>query len=106
MVVSLFTIVPFTAGAADTINGLTYNEEGDYYEIDSADALSALAAYVNAGNYCSGKTFMQTADITLSGTFTPIGSCGNKASFSGTFDGDNHTITGLNVSVNSSGWAY
>ena len=65
--------VAITANAAETINGLTYNETGGYYEINNADALIAFRNYVNSGHDCSGLTFKQTADITLTQNFTPIG---------------------------------
>gem|GEM_PF-6542110 len=38
-------------------------------------------------------------NITLTGNWTPIGTTGNR--FTGTFDGNNRTITGMNVGVNT-----
>ena len=79
MVASLFSIVPFTA-SAENLGGYDFavetDAEGSYYVIDCADALNALAAYVNAddSNNCSGKRFKQTADIDMDGwSRSPIG---------------------------------
>ena len=84
--------------------GLTYNTTGGYYEISNAQDLVVLANYVKGGNNASGKTFKQTADITLSGNFEPIGSQPNSYNptpFSGIYDGQGHAITGLAVDTSS-----
>ena len=86
--------------AQTSIPGLTYNYNSEgYYEISSPAALNALATYVNAGNNCRDLTFKVTADITFtaSDTFTPIGygEEDDGAPFSGTFDGQNNTISGI-----------
>ena len=84
--------------------GLTYNSAGGYYEISNAQDLVVLANYVKGGNNASGKTFKQTADITLSGNFEPIGSQPNSYNptpFSGIYDGQGHAITGLTVNTSS-----
>ena len=67
------------------------------YEIANADDLRNFAAAVgSATNYGSGQTFRQTKDIDLSsgGNFPMIGT----SSFNGTYDGGEHTISGLTVS--------
>ena len=74
------------------IDGLTYDATIGGFIIDSPEALNTLATYSQSNN-CSGKTFKQTADITLSGNFTGIGCYDHR--FSGTYDGGNHYITGL-----------
>ena len=96
--------VAITANAAETINGLTYNETGGYYEINNADALIAFRNYVNSGHDCSGLTFKQTADITLTQNFTPIGYRKDKnenRKFCGTYDGGGKTISGLTITGNN-----
>ena len=96
--------VAITANAAETINGLTYNETGGYYEINNADALIAFRNYVNSGHDCSGLTFKQTADITLTQNFTPIGyrkSKNENRKFCGTYDGGGKTISGLTITGNN-----
>ncbi|MBR3411791.1 MAG: hypothetical protein IKG81_03795, partial [Bacteroidales bacterium] len=85
------------AWAQEAISGLTYNSAGGYYEISDAQDLVDLANYVNGGNNASGKTFKQTADITLTEAVAPIGNSEYNY-FSGTYDGGGYTISGLNVS--------
>ena len=70
------------------------------YAITNETDLRNLASAVNDENNPSisdGKTFRQTANITLGSTnFEPIGYMGSYC-FSGTYDGGNYTISGLNV---------
>lgn len=87
-----------------------YNyEQTTTFEISTAAQLAGLAALVNgtakdtegnpiaAVNF-SGKTIKLTADIDLGNqVWTPIGNGDNSFAFSGTFDGDGYTISGLNV---------
>ena len=72
------------------------------YEIANADDLRHLATAVNQDHQGgNGLTFRQTDDITLTGAFTPIGyynESSDKQFFYGTYDGGEHTITGLSVS--------
>ena len=87
--------------------------EGEYYVIDGTTALNALATYVNAGNNASGKRFKMTTSVTYSyvsgydwnsdsGTYnTPIGNTANG--FSGTFDGDGKTVSGIRFFRDGSG---
>ena len=64
--------------------------------IASAEELALLANEVNGGKSYAGYTVKLTQDIDL-GRFmwTPIGTSANK--FSGNFDGQNNTISNLNV---------
>ena len=83
-------------------------------EISSAEELLAFAARVNGsgirtddGDNVAGKTFVLTADIDLTDVaWTPIGTYYYDSysisstvinEFSGVFDGQDHTISGLNV---------
>ena len=84
-----------------TIGGKTY------YEITNAADLVSFASYVNAGNVSANAIL--TADITLSSSQTsswkPIGCWtpkvnGANVMYTGHFDGDNHEITGFDVTVN------
>lgn len=63
------------------------------YQIANRPQLLLLQQKVNSGDkdYIS-KAYKLTSDISLDGTWTPIGTNSNR--FSGTFDGDNHSITG------------
>lgn len=62
-------------------------------EVQYATLGAALAAAEN------GDTVKLLKDITLTETWTPIGT--EDAPFKGTFDGQGHTITGLNISSGS-----
>ena len=84
------------------------------FEISTAEELKAFADDVNNGDTYEGKTVTITADIALDSSeeWTPIG--GNlieveasngvtvmgDAYFRGTFDGGNHTISGININAN------
>ena len=69
------------------------------YEIGTAAELIALSDKVYGGDKCENVYYVLTDDIVLdsSTTFRPIGTSSSKY-FSGVFDGQNHTISGLNVS--------
>lgn len=70
-------------------------DESDNFTISSAEGLAWLAKQSQNDNF-SGKTVTLTADIDLSAyNWTPIGPSSND--FGGTFDGQNHTITGLTI---------
>lgn len=70
------------------------------YQIATADDLKAFRDKVNGG--ATTACAILTANITLdkSETWTPIGSSKNK--YNGTFDGQGHTIRGLNVNETGS----
>lgn len=88
-------------GDDPSIDGLSYNPTGGYYEIPNADALKALASYVNSGNNCSEMSFKVTADIdfnplsTTTDNFTAIGDWSKP--FKGNFDGDGKKISGIRI---------
>ena len=71
---------------------------GDPFLITNQTDLAALSTAVNSGTSFSGKFFRQTADIALSGSWTPIGVDVVGSRFSGTYDGNGHKITGLSIS--------
>ena len=62
--------------------------------MDNEKGLKNLAKLVNNGAIDINITL--TADITLTGEWTPIG-IDDKHQYIGTFDGGNHTISGLTV---------
>ena len=74
---------------------------GGGYTVTTADGLKNVAKLVNE----EGKTDINITldtDLTLTGEWTPIGtSFGN--SYTGTFDGGGHTITGLTVNQKERG---
>ena len=72
-----------------------YTIEGDgNYTVTTADGLKNVAKLVNE----EGKTDINITldtDLTLTGEWTPIGT--ESQPYTGTFDGGNHTITGLKI---------
>ena len=85
LVITLMMMLPLTAMAADL-------------EIATLADLKAFRDAVNAGNSFSGKTVVLTADIDLNNEeWTPIGTSSNK--FSGNFDGQNHTVSNLKITM-------
>ncbi|WP_181215634.1 fimbrillin family protein [Phocaeicola faecicola] len=80
--------------------GYTEVSEGNY-TVDNEKGLRNLAKLVNSNG---GKTLINitlTGDITLTGEWTPMGNYENR--YTGTFDGNGHTITGLTVNQKERG---
>ena len=72
-----------------------YTDDGNgNYTVTTADGLKAVADIANSGSLDINITLDK--DITLTGEWTPIGS-DNWHQYTGTFDGGNHTISGLTV---------
>lgn len=87
--------------------GSTVKEIEEYFNlgkttlyITNETQLRAFAEYVNNGNDCSGKEIILLNDIKVdkSNEWVPIGNQNN--SFKGTFDGNSHTISGINFTGN------
>ena len=106
-----FSLLPTAAWAAETdVSALPEFSKGadtstiQKFKISSADSLKALATAVKdndgKGAYnLKGLTFYLANDIELSDTWTPISNVTYPAdAFAGTFDGNGHTISGLNGS--------
>ena len=72
---------------------------GSIISISTAQELQYLANLVNSGNAMTGKTFVLTDDIDLSG-ISDWESIGASGYFNGTFDGQGHTISHLRQSLN------
>lgn len=89
-----YTYTVSLAAAEDP--GYTVSEDGKTYTVYNAEGLKNIAKLVNE----EGKTDINitlTDNIDLTGIdWTPISKYDNKA-YTGTFDGGNHTITGLTV---------
>ena len=99
-----------------TYNGLTKtinvfkSSDADILTIDNPQQLKDFRDAVNNGttgiykgvpniNGFAGKTFILNCSPTLDAAWTPIGTA--DKSFSGIFDGNNNTISGLSVSGNA-----
>ena len=120
MLVTMLGVLALTASAADITSSqpaVGDGSESNPYQITSAGELYWFAEYVNAGNASACAKLMN--DITVNENvivngalnsntsefvaWTPIGvriGSSTKA-FSGTFDGGNHTVSGLYVSATS-----
>ena len=83
---TLATLLPYSGAFIDA-----FADDG-IQNISSIDELSEFAAACKTDSWSQGKTFVLQADIDLSGmNFDPI------PTFGGTFDGNNHTISGINM---------
>ena len=73
--------------------------ESTAVEISTYEQFAAFAEAVNAGTAESYASVKLTADITIPAgtTWTPIGSAANP--YTGVFDGDGHTVSGLTASI-------
>ena len=82
--------------------GYVEDESGNV-TISTAEGLFYFAKKVNAGNNFAGKTVTLANNIDLNNEkWTPIGIYDNSAThFKGTFDGQNHAVTGLKVEENN-----
>jgi len=119
-ILSFLMIMPMnvltTKAANDVWDGVTLTEVtqvGDVYSISNGAELAWVASQVNIGtNNFSGKTINLTADIVLnenaqnyaiwgsfrpSNTWTAIGN--DTYQFSGTFDGQGHTVSGVYINI-------
>ncbi len=75
---------------AGTYGGGSGTSESPYL-ISTASHLYEL--YGTSGDW--GKHFKQTTDITVTGTWTPIGN--SSTYFTGNYNGDGHTISGITI---------
>ena len=100
----------FCVMEGEDLDGYVFDTEGEgeskVYLINDERDLERLAAYVNSGHDATGKTFKQTADITLTAAHTSIGGYfeGNSRYFKGTYDGNNKKISELIVNAPNSNY--
>ena len=74
------------------------------YQIANKSDLETLRDNVNGGTDYENTYFVQTADITLSGAWTPIGKDSSHP-FKGRYDGGGFTISGLTVTITNGQYA-
>ena len=104
LAVCLVFMTPAAAWTADTDWGTGYDTLTEFSIADAGD-LAQFAARVNGGKDFSGKTVKLTADIDLENQeWTPIGDDGYNNLFSGTFDGNGKTISGLQITSANDGF--
>ena len=85
------------SGAAEDL-GYIYDSNTKTYTVYNADGLMNVAELVNGGKTDINITLDKNIDLTGKG-WTPIGTS-FRNSYTGTFDGGGHTITGLTVTTN------
>ena len=113
ILIILFSMVflLWDAGAARAEPDTSWYVEGQAaFTISNADQLAGLANLVNEGkDYFSGKTISLDRDISLTGSWTPIGVYSqhpeDRRPFLGTFNGGDKKITGLIISRPETGYA-
>ena len=105
LAICLVFMMPVSAAwTADTSWGSNYNSATEFTIADAGD-LAQFAVMVNGGKDFSGKTVKLTDDIDLgSQEWTPIGDDGYNNLFSGTFDGNGKTISGLQITSANDGF--
>lgn len=85
-----------TTWSEDVESGDELTSDENVYLIKTAEDLATFASMVNGGETFEGKTVKLGANIDLlDKEWTPIGT--SSISFQGTFDGDNHKISNLNI---------
>lgn len=97
----VISIAPAALAASGTISGT--GTEADPYLIEDLADLEAFRNAVNGGDNYAGKYVKLAASIDLSSVdnWTPIGTESNK--FSGIFDGNGNTISGLKITTDVEG---
>jgi len=85
------------SGAAEDL-GYIYDSNTNTYTVYNADGLMNIAELVNGGKTDINITLDKNIDLTGK-VWTPIGTDYDN-SYTGTFDGGGHTITGLTITTN------
>lgn len=84
-----------TTSWADLADDSWYDASETIFDLSTAEQLAGLSALVENGNNFSGKTINLISDIDLGAhLFSPIGKS-TVVTFSGTFDGNNHTLSNV-----------
>ena len=85
-----------------TISGSTLIPVDKTWHIANLDQLKEFQSAVNGGNTFDGQTVVLDVDIDMASVenWTPVGNASEKK-FAGTFDGQNHTISGLKITGGS-----
>ena len=92
------TIVKASEGAWDGTTTTEPAQVDGVYQISSGAELAWFAQAVNRGTNGGKLSAVMTADIDLAGyNWTPIGQNSYNKKFAGTFDGQGHTITNLQI---------
>ena len=89
----------YTSDSKDAVPAGYVTDENGNVTISTAEGLFWFAKQANAGNNFAGKTVTLTENVDLGNElWTPIGVYNDSNThFKGTFDGQNHTVSGLKV---------
>ncbi|MCM1236076.1 MAG: hypothetical protein NC489_38810, partial [Ruminococcus flavefaciens] len=94
-------------GAAVAVNVLDYesNSSAKEFSVNNVEGMEKIAELVNSGTESfDGKTIKMTDNIyfekTIKNNHVPIGTA--EYDFKGIFDGDNHVISGMQITINQS----
>lgn len=105
MIIGLFAA---TSWAAEVVSLAGTGTETDPFTISTIAELEFVRDQVNNGTTYAGQVVTLDADLTLTDTWTPIGT-GTRSSktysgnaFKGIFDGGDHTISGLKITSTTS----
>ncbi|MBQ2664804.1 MAG: hypothetical protein IJG16_11765, partial [Clostridia bacterium] len=88
-ILSSFSVVVLAAGSGTV---------ADPYLLYNYSDLAWFRNHVNSGNYGACAMLMSNIDMSGDGNWTPIAA---SSGYTGTFDGDGHTISGLKINTNS-----
>lgn len=95
LILSLFPVISFAESWDGTTKTEPSKNENGAYIITTAEE---LAWFADSAKYGSSENVLLTADIDLADKeWTPIGKS-NYDKYSGTFDGNGHTVSGLKIS--------
>lgn len=88
------------------LDGNAGDQDLNTFRVSDAQGFKEWVDYVNAGNWSTGCVLECDIDLSAltrgTSNWTPIGTDGDNP-FDGTFDGNNHTITGLILNLPSDG---
>lgn len=86
------------------LDGNASDQDMNTFRVSDAQGFKEWVDYVNAGNWSTGCVLECDIDLSAltrgTSNWTPIGTDGDNP-FDGTFDGNNHTITGLTLNLPS-----
>ena len=102
------TKIAFTAAVCCLLGSGRAAAQDFITEISTPEQLYAFATQVNNGTNYSGRTVTLTTDIDLSGysNWTPIGIFAYSHYFCGTFNGQGHKVTNLEVNAKATETGY
>ncbi len=99
---SIALIFAFSSVCAYALNAKGSGTEADPYLITTASELKGFGEAVADGDDFADKYIVLNSDITVDDTFLPIGT--KNAPFSGIFNGNGHTVSGISFDCDYAGF--